>query len=879
MRKLYVAIAQFLLALLLVVAVVPNSSLGKIPNPIAVTIAPTPNSAEQLAEQAATLYQQGRYTAAIPIWQQAVDAYKARGDRLNQAMALSNLSLSYQQQGEWQQAKTTIATSLEILQSHSDEDRVRLQLLAGALDIQGRWQLATGQAEAALTTWQQTSKIYRQIGDRPRELQSQINQAQTLQELGFYRQAARILEPLEATLASQPHHIKAVGWLTLGNIWRLTGNFDRAELALQQSLVAAKELSSPAETSAALLALGNTARDLEDDETALDYYQQVAAFPTSISTIQAQIARLGLLLKLEKWAEARQLSTQIQPQLATLHPSRAAIAARILFAKHLMKLGKPNPPTSLPYEDRGESVGEGAIAPSNPGILEIARMLSAAGQQAKSLGDRRMEAYALGTLGSVYEQTQQLSISQDLTQQALVISQSINAPDLAYQWHWQLGRSLKAQGKIPEAIAAYREAWKALQSLRGDLVAVNPDVQFSFRESAEPVYRELIALLLSQISPQSVIPLENLASARDVLESLQQAELENFLRQACLEGIEPLDRIVDRQDRTAAIIYPIILADRLEVLVKLPQQPLRRYTTAIAQPELEQTVNLFWENLQAKYDLPATQSYAQTLYNWLLRPIEPALSASNVKTIVFVLDGVWRRIPMAALYDGREYLIQKYQIALTLGLQIFNPKPLKESKLQVLAAGVSESRFDFPPLPNVKTELKDIQSTLESRILLNESFTSSALQTEIDALPFPIVHLATHGQFSANPNDTFIIAWDKRIKVNELDSYLRARSQNRAEAIELLVFSACETAEEEGPAVLGIAGMAVRAGARSTVGSLWKADARSTPVLMSRFYQELSDRQLTKADALRRAQLAILQDPNFQHPYHWATFVLVGNWL
>jgi CHAT domain-containing protein len=877
MRKFYIAIAQFLLALWLVIAVVPASSLGTIPNPIR-AISPAPNSAEQLTQQATTLYQQGRYAAAIPIWQQAADAYKARGDRLNQAMALSNLSLSYQQQGEWQQAKTAIATSLELLQSQSDENRARLQLLAGALDIQGRWQLATGQAEAALATWEQTSKIYHQIGDRQGELQSQINQAQALQELGFYRQATQILEPLVTTFATQPNNlIKVVGWRTFGNISRLTGNFDRAESVLQQSLIAAQKLSSPSEISATLLALGNTARDREDNETALDYYQQAAAFPTSISTIQAQIARLGILLKLERWPEARQLSAQIQPQLATLPPSRAAIAARILLARHLMVLERPNPPTPIPYKGRGESVR--AIAPGHPGMLEIARILSAAGQQARNLGDRRMESYALGNLGSLYEQTQQLPVAQDLTQQALVISQSLNAPDLTYQWQWQLGRLLKAQKKIPEAIAAYQEAWKALQSLRGDLVAVNPDVQFSFRESVEPVYRELMGLLLSQPPAQSAIPLENLTAAREVSESLQQAELENFLRQACLESIEPLDRIVDRQDRTAAIIYPIILPDRLEVLVKLPQQPLRRYTTAIAQPELESTIDKFWLDLQQHGNLPRIQTNGQTLYNCLLRPVEPDLSASNVKTLVFVLDGDWRKIPIAALYDGRQYVVQKYQTATTLGLQIFNPRPLKESKLQVLAGGLSESRFDFPALPNVKTELKDIQSTLDSRILLNESFTSSTLATEIDTVPFEIVHLATHGQFSSNPNDTFIIAWDKRINVNELDSYLRARSQNRAEAIELLVLSACETARGEDRAVLGIAGVAVWAGARSTIASLWKADVESTPVLMSRLYQELSDRRVTKAESLRRAQLAILEDPDFQHPYYWAPFVLVGNWL
>ncbi len=144
---------------------------------------------------------------------------------------------------------------------------------------------------------------------------------------------------------------------------------------------------------------------------------------------------------------------------------------------------------------------------------------------------------------------------------------------------------------------------------------------------------------------------------------------------------------------------------------------------------------------------------------------------------------------------------------------------------------------------------------------------------------FPVVHLATHGQFSSKADETFILTWDGRINVNQLDTLLRIRETESPNAIELLVLSACQTAAGDKRAALGLAGIAVRAGARSTLASLWNVDDKSTAELMSQFYRELTSQKLTKAEALRQAQLALLNNPKYQHPLFWAAYVLVGNWL
>ena len=545
----------------------------------------------------------------------------------------------------------------------------------------------------------------------------------------------------------------------------------------------------------------------------------------------------------------------ILDQIDSLPPSRTSVYARIDLAQSLMKLS--------------------AIEQSVSG--DIAQMLATAVQQAKNLPDPRAESYALGTLGQLYEQKQQESDALSLTEKALAIAQTIDASEIAYQWQWQIGRLLKIKGDNARAISAYDQAVKTLQSLRSDLVAINSDVQFSFREKVEPVYRQFVDLLL-QSSPESQPQQENLIAARQAIESLQLAELDNFFREACLVAKRSIDAVVE-EDQTAAFIYPIILPDRIEVIFKLPKQPLRRYTTSIAQSEVESILEELRQNLTKREILKRSQSLSQQVYNWLIQPAASDLAQSNIKTLVFVLDGSLRNIPMAVLYDGQQYLIEKYAIALTPGLQLVDPKPVEQVQLKALIAGLSQARHGFNALAYVENELKQIQTEVPGPLFLNQQFTTESFNNEINLQPLPVVHLATHGQFSSNAEETFILAWDKPIKVNELNSLLRSRDERRPEAIELLVLSACETATGDKRAALGLAGVALRAGARSTLASLWQVDDESTTVLMSQFYEGIADQQLTKAEALRQAQLNLLRNPRYQHPLFWSPYVLLGNWL
>jgi CHAT domain-containing protein len=509
-----------------------------------------------------------------------------------------------------------------------------------------------------------------------------------------------------------------------------------------------------------------------------------------------------------------------------------------------------------------------------------AQELATAVQHIRSIGDQRGESYALGTLGGLYEKTQQWNNAKTLTQQALSVAQSIDAPDIAYQWQWQLGRifcqdtqSCASTGNLQNATVAYAEAVKTLQSLRSDLAAINQDVQFSFRESVEPVYRQFVELLLQ--SDTNAPSQENLKQARETIEALQLAELDNFFREACITA-RPVK--IDQIDPHAAVVYPIILPNQFAVILSLPNQPLRYHKTALPQAEVEQILAQMLQGLRATAFVEDWLPFAQQIYNLLLRPEEGELAASDIKTLVFVPDGLLRSLPLAALHDGQQYLIEKYSVVLTPGLQLLQPQAIDRLQMKGLLAGLSQAREDFSALPNVVTEISQIKAEIPSQVLLDQTFTNQALKMGVDSTPSQLIHLATHGQFSSNADDTFILTWDGRINVKQLDQLLRSR-ERRLSPIELLVLSACQTATGDKRAALGMAGVAVRSGARSTLASLWSVNDLSTASLMIEFYRELGKPETTRAEALRRAQVTLLHQDGYTSPYYWAPFVLLGNWL
>jgi CHAT domain-containing protein len=855
-RYICLSVLTLLFATIVVPAVAQHSSTAP--------IVQQASNAQTFLEEGKNRYQNGQFSEAVNDFQQAAQAYQTQSEPLNHALSLSYLSLAYQELGQWDEAQKAIAQSLELSQQAKDNNLV----LARVLNAQGSLQLARGQTQEALNAWQEAEERYKQANDEVGRLGSQINQAQALQNLGLYRRSRSLLEQVQQQLQTQPDSsLKATGLRSLGTALQLLGDLQGSKQVLEQSLTVAKNLSNREETSATLFSLGNTSRALGDAQAAIEFYQQVASTSTnSLLQQEAQLNQLSLLIENQRWSDVRRLLPQIQSKLATLTPSRSAIYAWVNFAENLMKL-------------ESVAANEPIVAQeleSSQTIDDTAKILAKAIQEARNLQDQRAESYALGTLGKLYEQKQQWTDAQTLTEQALKIAQTINANDIIYQWQWQLARILEARGDISDAIASNQEAVNNLQLLRTDLVAINPDVQFSFRESVEPIYRNLVKLLLASSTKTAKPSQNNLKQARDVIESLQLAELENFFREACLEA---RPKQIDEIDRAAAVIYPIILSDRLAVILAIPGQPLDYYETQLPKQNIDDTLEALFQALNPAFSSQIRLQKSQQVYDWLIRPAQTTLEKNKITTLVFVLDGFLRNIPMTALYDGQKYLIENYRVAIAPGLQLLEPQILEKETFTAITAGVSEPNQGFTALPGVKVELSEIATEVQASQLLNQEFTRVRFEQQIEETPAPVVHLATHGQFSSNPDETFVLAWDAPIKVQEFQNLLRSRQRGETNPIELLVMSACQTAAGDKQATLGLAGMAVRSGARSTIATLWAVKDESTALLMTEFYRELTETQLNKSEALRQAQISLLKSSKFQHPFYWAPFILVGNWL
>ncbi|MBD2566126.1 CHAT domain-containing protein, partial [Nostoc linckia FACHB-391] len=443
----------------------------------------------------------------------------------------------------------------------------------------------------------------------------------------------------------------------------------------------------------------------------------------------------------------------------------------------------------------------------------------------------------------------------------------------------QFPLSTSREKSAKEALTMYKSAIDNLAHIRDSILSSNIDIQLFFQQEVEPVYRDYMKLLLKDSNP-------NLKEVIQINERLQTAQLENFLNCGKLDLIA-LNDIPDLNS-AYGIIHIIDLDETIEVIVQSSDRSLHHYSVE-ANIVKDNVSDLLWslqDQKLATIDVQQILLPSQALYEKLIAPIASYLPASG--TLIFILDKSFQSIPMSILYDGKNYLLEQYSIAATLGSRIRYPKPLSKKRFTALIAALSKpspSLLDrnapkgVRSLPKAKEEVKDVQSHTQSSLtLLDEKFTTPRLEQEISKNNFPIVHISTHGQFSSDPLKTVLLAYDKVINIREFDKLLKGKIQTDADAIELLVLSACQTAKGNKRSTLGMAGVAAQAGARTTIATLWLVDADSTALLMEEFYKGLKN-GIPKAEALRVAQLVLMKNPKYAHHYYWAPFLLVGSWL
>ncbi len=726
--------------------------------------------------------------------------------------------------------------------------------------------LATsGAFEESAVLLHQAATAYADAGNLPGQVDALSALAHAYVALGYHLKAVQSLELALAAAQTVGDAGRLAGVLAqVGQVYLAAG---RLEAALEY-LSDAQNISEKAGDTAQLAMIHNEVGRLQAAQG--QYKEALDEFAES-----ARLARQAELADLQATAalNAGQATLRLgQPAQAEVWLEQALAGLRSLPASHHQVYGLIT--VGVAYADLGD---DGPNADQRY-VLRAAEVLEEAREIAASMHDRRAESYALGYRGHLYEEAGRFEEALILSRLAVTAAQQIHAPESSYRWQWQSGRVLRGLGKNKEAIEAYRQAARTVQSIRSEMVLTAANGASSFRQAGGQLFFELADLLLQEAAQADPAMVQaHLREARQTVELFKSAELRDYFRDDCVDTLQALEKpIEDVLAGGAAAVYPIILQDRTEVLVSLPDG-MQSFIVPVSSDRMNSEIlalRRFLEKRTTREYLPR----AQQLYDWLFREMEPLLSDRAIHTLIVVPDGALRTIPFSALHDGERFLIEKYAIATTPGLNLTDPRPLRRENLRVLSAGLTEGVQGFPPLPNVGTEIEALETLYKSESLVDQGFLTASLERELRDKQFTIVHIASHAQFKSRVDETFLLTFDDKVTMDRLNRFI-GYFRFRDEPLELLTLSACETAAGDDRAALGLAGVAIKAGARSALATLWFINDQASSELVARFYRQLQDPKLSKAQALQRAQVSLLQEPSYRHPTYWAPFLLLNNWL
>ncbi|MFH7043982.1 CHAT domain-containing protein [Paucibacter sp. JuS9] len=692
--------------------------------------------------------------------------------------------------------------------------------------------------------------------------ESQLREGMQLRRAGQLNEALALLSAAQSLAHGDEERMRAAG--EFGMALAQARRTDEARVLLTR----AYQLATVAARPAYALELGLLAAQARDQATASRYFEEARRSSD-------QRLRLAASLNLAR----------------TLQKSER-LPALLALSADISRMGEPALSLNLGHQAR--ELGATELAWRS---IEQAHSQAAAGS--------RLQIEALDALAQLYEDQGRHADSLALDQAALTHLRPLPQGalgELAIALEWRDARLHKALGQPPQSLAAYQRAVDRIEALRADIPIDMDDGSSSFVRLFEPVYLGLAEALID--ASEKLLPdqrAEHLRRARDAVELIKQTEMQDFLGDRCaVDAVKGGSATVIPAG--TAVVYTVLLPERLELLVET-RSGISRFTERIASDELRAQASRFAKALRSSD--PAFMPQARQLYDRLLRPLEGLVTAQQLDTLVVVPDGALRLVPFAALHDGSRFAIDKFALSTVSGLSMTNTNASHESQALSLMAGVANfgpvvsklvlsdagrglmantaggterSLRESLALPGVTREIGALGKILPGDRLLDESFTVEAFSRAARSGRYRIVHVATHGVFGGDARSSFMLAYDDLLTLGNLQEVLGAEALRR-HSLELLTLSACETAEGNERAPLGISGAAIRARAKSVLGTLWPVDDEAAVRVMERFYQLIADGRVSKAQALRQAQRELLAERPFAHPFFWAPFSLIGNWL
>ncbi|MEM7362760.1 MAG: CHAT domain-containing protein [Pseudomonadota bacterium] len=689
---------------------------------------------------------------------------------------------------------------------------------------------------------------------RERLLEQLVADAHAFQARGFKRRALPLLERAANLDVSKSLYLPVQ--LDLAGLLFDLGAYTEAEALLVPMLSESEDPGFSARVRNELglvVSLGvrhQQAAELFEEALSLLEDEDVPALRTRI-----QINHLKSLVALRRASDATDLVRDLQVRLYELPASAERIELMIAVATEMRR-------------------GFWTLSVDDRWLRQAHRLLVDAQGDAEDFDDPRLLSWATGYLGTLYEDLGEIDQAMAFSQAAVLHASEARAFESVYLWQWQVARLLADMGQKEKAIEGYSQAITSLEHVRQELIDGSP---YTFHEKIQPLFSEMSDLLLQSAYQTSDVVAKQgqLRRVQDILEQAKSAEIQDYFQNQCVLPDESVS-LNDVESGTATI-YPIILQDRLEVLVGI-DGTIHQYISTVDDQDFVFLVNEFRDQLEFDQGDDEYQILGEEIHDLLVAPYVDLLIEKNINTLVFVPDGVLRTVPISALFDGEEYLVEQFAIATTPGLKLTLPQPLALSSSSMFAGGISEALRGFDGLPGVPVELTNLKQEYGAAVLADSAFSTDAVSEQMSSTDYSIVHIATHGHFDSNPQKSFLLTYDDKLTMNMLEDTIGQR-RNGGDPLEMLVLSACETAAGDNRAALGLAGVALKAGARSAVATLWQISDSATVRLVDEFYRQSSNTDNSKAEALRKAQQSLIEDDHLYHPSDWAPFLLIGNWL
>ncbi len=808
-------------------------------------------------------------------------------DRRIEAARLFNQGLQQTQASQYQQALQSSEQALRIYRELNDPNQANAQLLIGNIYF------ILGQYDNATNSFLQTLDIARSIGISALEIKALSNLGATYFALGQYKKAIDINEKSLAIARSiGDRQTESITLGLLGNNYVAFGKYQKALEFYQQYLSAAKSIGDRGGEAYALGNIGNTYAYLGQYQKAVDWLQQSLTLAKAIGDRRGEskvLENLGnAYISLGKFQQAIEL---YQQALA----SYRQIGERNGEATALGNLG----------------IAFNSIGQSQKAIEYFDQSLAIA----RSIKDRQGESATLGNLGITYNLLKQYKSAIVLFQQQLAISREIGERRAEASAFAQIGLALSELDLPDTAIALLKLSVSITEEIRKDIRTLSKEERQSYAGTISDRYRYLADLLLQKgrvMEALQILDLLKVQELEDYLKNIKgsdrtaqgvrlleveraisdkllavsfenskelNSQLASQIKQLPKSEINKVPDYLHKIPQGTVLIYPLILGDRLEIILFSPNTlPISR-TVKITKAKLEELVNEFRNGLRDS----GSEDYQESgvaLYNALIKPIEAELIQAKAQTILYAPDGILRYIPLAALNDGKQWLSEKYRISnlIAYTLSDFSPRPKLQPNILAGAFGgkAGERKFGQQGLPATLKEVLAIANAFpNSATLLEDNFSRQG--TEAKFKNYNILHFATHAEFNTGaPDNSFIIFGNgDKIRLSELTDW-------QIPNVELIVLSACQTGVGKlgtGVEILGFGYQVQKIGAKNAIASLWSVDDAGTQALMEAFYKELKKDDVSPTEALHRAQVTLIKSDKFKHPFYWSAFFAIGNGL